>query len=117
MHFTQLETPRLFIKLLDPIYKPDILNSNKGNVKDYFLDFESIREVEDWINENIKLIKEGKKLENVVIDKDNKAFVGMVAIDNLDTNEPEIRLWIKSDKQGQGYATEAVKALMDCKRG
>lgn len=50
-----------------------------------------------------------------VFDRQNDAFVGMVAINeiHLTSNMASIGYWVADNHQGLGYATEALKAIIE----
>ena len=104
-----LNTARLRLTELNHNFAQEILNSNTGNVRDYFIPFENIDEVTEWIDEYKKLKAKSEKLELVITEKSNNELIGMVALDNLLTDRPEIRLWIAKKYQNQGYAKEACE--------
>ncbi len=90
-----------------------ILECNTGNVKDYFIDFGDLGEVTQWIAEYQELASKGIKLELVIQSLTDKAIIGMVALDRLNTETALIRMWINPSYQNQGFAKEACKYFID----
>jgi ribosomal-protein-alanine N-acetyltransferase len=43
---------------------------------------------------------------------EDKEFIGMCSATNLQTERPELDLWIKKSAQGQGHGLKALKALI-----
>lgn len=114
--FDTLENQDLKLKLVTQEYARDIFEANTGNVRDYFIAFESIAEVEDWIEENEQKIASKDKLETVIISQKKEnfdEFLGMVALDELKTEVVQIRIWLKPDAQGKGVAKQATQLLLD----
>lgn len=66
-------------------------------MRKYFIPFDNLEEVEEWIKETQEIIEKGKKNE-VTILEDSK-FSGILALDNLLEEKAEIRLWIKPEQQ------------------
>jgi predicted acetyltransferase len=91
-------------------YSRAILDNNKGNVLDFFIPFKNIHEVEIWVDENIKKAESGEKQEFVITDEISEEFLGMIAIDDLKSENGVVRLWIKPESQQKG---NAKKALLD----
>jgi RimJ/RimL family protein N-acetyltransferase len=112
MNFTQLQNDTIKLVLLDKKYAQEILNNNIGNVRDYFIPFENLAEVNNWIEETADKIKSGDKLETVVLSNTNE-FLGMVAFDNLNDKIAEIRLWLKPEIQGKGIGKASVNLLLE----
>lgn len=112
MNFTQLQDNTIKLVLLDKNYAQDILKNNTGNVRDCFIPFSNINEVNEWIDETDIKIKSRDKLETVVLSNTGE-FLGMVAFDTLNDGIAEIRLWLKPETQGKGIGKKAVNLLLD----
>ena len=112
MPFIQLQTARIKLVPLNADFALDILESNRGNVRDYFIPFDNLDNVKNWITDTQIKIDSGDKIETVVLAQDNE-FLGMVALDNLNSDTAEIRLWLKLEAQGQDYGKESVNLLLD----
>lgn len=92
----------------------DILRGNTGNVKEFFIPFESEIEVEKWINEQQEKMKIGEKIELSIIDIHSNEFIGMVSLDNLiEDKKVEPRIWIIPKYQNKGYGKKSLKLLID----
>ncbi len=112
MNFTQLENENIRLVLLSEKYAKDILKNNDGNVRDYFISFENIFEVKQWIKETNQKVLSGDKLETIVLSSSNE-FLGMVAFDNLNHEIAEIRLWLKPSIQRMGVGKQSVNLFMN----
>ncbi len=93
-------------------YSQAILDNNKGNVLDFFIPFKNIHEVEIWVDVNIKKAGSGEKQEFVIIDEISEEFLGMIAIDDLKSENGVVRLWIKPEAQRKGNARKALLELI-----
>lgn len=113
MTIQQIYTPRTTLIPLSESDNQFIYDSNKGNVKKYFIDFKSIDEVDKWIQENIQKMENGEKLEMVIVDNETQNKVGMVALDSLQSSTLVPRLWIADQFQRQGYASECLDLFIN----
>ncbi|MFI8416364.1 GNAT family N-acetyltransferase [Serratia sp. NPDC078593] len=59
----------------------------------------------------LPLLQEGKEIVYVARLRDSKQFVGMGGIHDLNSQTPEIGIWIKENLHGQGYGREMVQAM------
>jgi RimJ/RimL family protein N-acetyltransferase len=112
MNFNTLYNDQIKLVLLDPKYAQEIYNNNTGNIRDYFIPFDSIDEVNDWIAETEIKILNGDKLETIVFSKSGE-FLGMIALDNLNDEIAEIRLWLKPEVQGKGIGKSGTDLLLN----
>ncbi len=110
MNFTQLQSENLSLEVLDKTHSKKIHENNVGNVREHFISFKNISEVDEWIIENIKKIQSGEKIETVIKNHFGE-FLGMIAIDNLKKNTSEIRLWIKPQMQSKGVGKESLNLI------
>ncbi len=62
--------------------------------------------------EAINTMQKGVKVEMIILDQDNQ-FHGMVSLRGLDTDTPEVGLWIKQESQNKGIAKRAMQILFD----
>ncbi len=105
-----IDSERLSLNLVSVEWLDEIFEENRGNVKEYFVEFKEKSEVQTWINENRRLFEKGQKMEMVILNKKDNQFTGMVSLQNM-AIQPEIGLWIKEEAQGQGYGSEAVQVI------
>ena len=112
MKFTPLQNDTVKLVLLENKYAQEILSNNQGNVRDYFIPFSNIEEVNDWIQSTNDKIESNDKLETVVLSQADE-FLGMVAFDSLNEEIAEIRLWLKPAAQGKGIGKQSTTLLLD----
>jgi RimJ/RimL family protein N-acetyltransferase len=92
----------------------DIFENNLGNVREFFIPFESETEIKTWINEQRNKMVSGEKIELVIISKSNDEFIGMVSLDNLlNDKKIEPRLWIAPKYQNKGYGKQSLELLIN----
>jgi RimJ/RimL family protein N-acetyltransferase len=106
-----IESPDFKLISLNEDYSSDILKNNYGNVRDFFIPFESKTEVNDWVKGNLDLMESGDKIELVLLNKENE-FIGMLSIRDIKA-EPTFGLWIKPEAQNKGYAKKGMKLFID----
>lgn len=87
-----------------------IFQANKGNVTEYFYDFQNKAEAEAWVIDAIIQQESGQKPEYVIFDGDD--FVGMISPSYPEANVAEIGLWLCVEKQGQGYGHLILSELL-----
>ncbi len=68
-----------------------------------------------WIEQTLKDIESQTGFELAVIIKDTNELIGTMSVMHIDKRSKvgELGYWIKPDKQGYGYATEAGRAIID----
>ncbi|MEM1312837.1 MAG: GNAT family N-acetyltransferase [Patescibacteria group bacterium] len=96
---------------LNKKYSQDVLENNYGNVRDFFIPFNSITEVNSWIEDNLNLMENGDKIELVLLNK-MSSFTGMLSIRNIKT-DPVFGLWIKPEAQNKGYAKKGMSLFIN----
>ncbi len=70
-----------------------------------------IRETEDFIRKSLEGLKNGTNLQLVILDKDTREFTGCAGLHNLDTQTPEMGIWLKKSAHGKGYGKESMTAV------
>lgn len=110
--FPEILTQRLKIIPLTIEFAQAILDQNSATVQQYFIVFNSLAQVQRWLEDYFKLEAEGKKIETVLLSREDNSLVGMVAFDHLKNSEIELRIWVSPKFQGLGLAKEACKALL-----
>lgn len=58
-------------------------------------------------------IEQGKELTYVIRHTDSHEFIGITALHHIQTNTPEIGLWIREDRHGVGFGQETVQSLVE----
>ena len=72
-----------------------------------------IDETLEFIKNSNKNMKNGSELQVVILNKETDEFIGHGGIRKLNTNTPELGIWIKKSAHGHKYGREAVKALKE----
>jgi RimJ/RimL family protein N-acetyltransferase len=109
-----IENENIQLSTIDISNTLDILKNNTGNVREFFIAFESQKEVESWILEQRQKMEIGKKIELSIFDKQTGNFVGMVSLDNLtDKDQVEPRIWISPEYQNKGYGKQSLQLLIN----
>jgi RimJ/RimL family protein N-acetyltransferase len=72
----------------------------------------SIEETEEWIRSAIKKNEGGEQWQFTIFNKSGGAFVGMGGIHNIDTDTPELGIWLAERAWGNDYGKEAMAATV-----
>lgn len=112
MTFLSLSNDKITLVPLDETFATVIFNSNYGKVKVHFANFDNIKDAQKWIKSSLVLINYGVKIETVILSH-TKEFVGMIALDGLDTDICDLKIWINEEFQLRGYATSASYLMID----
>lgn len=72
-----------------------------------------INETLSFINLARQAMGKGEQLQVVILNKITGEFIGHGGISSLNTNTPELGIWIKKSAHGHKYGSEAVKALKE----
>ena len=115
MDLLQLEisTSRLLLQTISMKYKEDIFMEFNYKITTYMYTSPpiSITETEKFINESLSEIKKGENILLVILKKDSLKFLGCTGIHDINSNEPELGIWLKKSAHGNGYGLETIIAL------
>jgi RimJ/RimL family protein N-acetyltransferase len=112
MSIMELSNDTVSLIKVDETFATEIFNANHGNVRDYFAKFENIKDTKNWLKATLTLVNYGTKLEFCILDR-NKDFLGMVSIDNLDTDISDFKIWVEVQHQKKGIATQAGYLILE----
>lgn len=79
--------------------------------------FKSREEAERFFNWFVKLNEERTSIIFILLNKDDESFVGSIEAHGLDTDTPELGVWIAKEQQNKGYAYEAMKSFIEHLKG
>jgi RimJ/RimL family protein N-acetyltransferase len=74
--------------------------------------YESLEETKKALNDRFQRMQSGIDISLTLLNKKNNEFLGRVSLLDVNTQTPEIGIWIKKSAHGNGYGKEAVDALM-----
>lgn len=81
-----------------------------------FLSFDAMDNAAIWaefIKRSEIEYKRGACIVLVVLDKQDKSFLGSCGIHDINVENVELGLWLKESSQGKGYGSEILQKLMD----
>lgn len=98
-----------------------------------WIDFEDLTQAFCWANENLYISpnlptseeerefiistienrRNSKAFECFIFDKVSNILLGSVWISDLDTQEPNLGLWIRKEQHGKWYGTEVYTAMLE----
>ncbi len=106
-------TPRLKLVALSQEYAQDILENMTDEITTY-MNPRAPRKIEDvlkYVYAQLPKIKFGEELPVVILYKETGEFLGAGGAHHLETDTPELGIWIKKSAHGNGYGREAVTGL------
>lgn len=111
----ELETNRLILKPIQLSDAQEIHTHFDENVIKYMYPSvnESLSETETFILGNIEKRTQDLDYIYTVRLKDNYEFLGLVGLHALNTEMPEIGIWLKTEAQNKKFGIESVKALIN----
>jgi [ribosomal protein S5]-alanine N-acetyltransferase len=114
-----LETERLFLRPLTPDDAPDIARrAGRREIADTTISIPhpySEEQARQWIAGNVDLFARGKSAVFGMELKRERTLVGSIGLREIDAehSQAELGYWIAVEWWGRGYATEAVRAVVD----
>lgn len=111
----RVETPRLFLMPITPQYAEEIFRAFDDQVTKYMFPStpEKIEDTLDFISGSIEKLAKGEEVVAVILDKETLEFLGNVGIHHLDTDTPELGIWVKTSVHGNYYGREAVTGMKE----
>jgi ribosomal-protein-alanine N-acetyltransferase len=111
----KIESERLFLLPISKEYVEDIFCEFNEEITTYMIPKppESIQKLEEWIEDSLRLMKEGDNLQLVILDKHTEEFLGIAGLSETDTKTPELGIWIKKSRHGNRYGREAMQTFKD----
>ena len=114
-----INTDRLILLRRNHDYDEDmlqILNANRNFLRRYLFWVDKNKTLEDVINSTDMFDKkwiEHDEQALLILDKQSKELLGCIGSHAIDffNREAELGYWLREDKTGYGYMTEAVKAV------
>ncbi len=110
-----LESDRLILKPISLEYAEVIFQEFTAEVTRYMFPkpAEDIHETMQYIRNTIQRRQNGSELTLVITPKDTSEFLGVCALQQIDTDTPNFGIWIKTSAHGHGYGREAIHCLKD----
>ncbi len=73
----------------------------------------SIEQEREYITSAIECRRNSQSFECFIFDKESKELIGSIGISDLEKSEPNLGLWIRKEYQGQWFATEIYRAMLE----
>ena len=111
---TSIKTERLWLRQIDETDAEAIVSLRADeSVYCYFLNPVKISADEHrlWYEEQYKV--DYNRIDWIAVDDETGDFIGVYGAKKVDENTVEVSYITKPDKQGCGYASEAIGAIMD----
>jgi RimJ/RimL family protein N-acetyltransferase len=115
--FSQLRinSPRLLLVPSTGQFSSDTFKEYTEEIARYMYQkpYESEESARKTLSEVFEKMKLGSIISLTLLDKDSEEFIGRASLLEVDTETPEIGIWIKKSAHRKGYAREAIGVLID----
>lgn len=110
-----LESKRLILQAISLEYTEDVFREFTSEITTFMYPkpAQSISETEKIITDMIQQLENKTDLVLVILNKDNLEFLGICEVGAIDTDIPELGIWLKKLAHGHGFGREAIYALKD----
>lgn len=111
---TSIKTERLWLRQIDETDSESIvvLRSDEDVYK-YFLNPKRLSVAEHRVWYNTDYIKSDDRIDWIAVDDETGEFIGVYGAKKMDDATVEVSYLTAERKKHQGYAAEAIKAIMD----
>ncbi len=110
-----ITTDRLKLVPTSRKYATEIFNEFTDEISIYMFPKPAAQmdETLHFIDSAVKGMLSGLELSVAILDKETNEFLGHAGASKLNSNRPELGIWIKKKAHGHRYGREAVKGLRD----
>lgn len=110
-----LESERLILKPISWQYTDLIFCEFNYKITQYTYSkpAENISQTKNFINRALNNIKSKIDLVLIILNKNNRDFLGICGIHRIHTTKPELGIWLKHQAQGNNFGKEAIYLLKD----
>ncbi|MBD2445573.1 GNAT family N-acetyltransferase [Nostoc sp. FACHB-152] len=108
-----LASRRLIMQVIALEYADDVFREFTSEITTFMYPkpAESFAETQEIINNMIQQRQNKTDLVLVILKKDNLEFLGICEAGAINTNTPELGIWLKKSAHGFGFGKEAMYAL------
>jgi len=110
-----IEASRLKLKSTSEKYAQDIFKEFSEKITTFMHSkaADDISETLAFIKMSQNKMSKSEELQVVILDKGTDEFLGHGGIRKLNTNTPELGIWIKESAHGNNYGKEVISALKE----
>jgi len=110
-----IETERLTLKPISYDYTEEICMEFIPKLKNKTTQetIVNIEKSKQMIGKSLKELKNGTILKMVIISKYSNEFIGLIELNEINTIEPFVEIWIKKASRKKGYGLEAMNGLLE----
>ncbi|MDZ7955768.1 GNAT family N-acetyltransferase [Nostoc sp. DedQUE09] len=110
-----LESKRLILQTISLEHTEDVFREFTSEITIFMYPkpAQSLSETEKIIKEMILQRENHTDLVLVILKKDGLEFLGICEVSAIDTQTPELGIWLKKSAHGHGFGREAIDALKD----
>ncbi|MEH2227616.1 GNAT family N-acetyltransferase [Nostoc sp.] len=108
-----LESKRLILQTISLEHTEDVFREFTSEITTFMYPkpAQSLSETEKIIREMILQRENHTDLVLVILKKDGLEFLGICEVGAIDTQTPELGIWLKKSAHGHGFGREAIDAL------
>ncbi|MBW4565668.1 MAG: GNAT family N-acetyltransferase [Mojavia pulchra JT2-VF2] len=108
-----LESKRLILQPISLEYTEDVFREFTSEITTFMYPkpAQSLGETEKIIKDMILQRENHTDLVLVILKKDNLEFLGICEVGAINTDTPELGIWLKKSAHGHGFGREAVNVL------
>jgi [ribosomal protein S5]-alanine N-acetyltransferase len=112
---TIIETKRLKLTAISKSFVKEIYEEFSDDITLYMYSkpTDDIHQMEAYVDNSISEIKNGSSITLVILTQVEQEFLGIAAIHEIDSDTPELGVWIKKSAHGNKYGLEAITALIN----
>jgi [ribosomal protein S5]-alanine N-acetyltransferase len=113
LSITQINGERVILKPISMEYVAIIFREFTSAVTKYMYPKppEAIGETESFVQEAIQQRVEGTDLVLLILSRVTSEFLGICGLHQVDTDTPELGIWIKISAHRKGFGREAIQVL------
>jgi RimJ/RimL family protein N-acetyltransferase len=110
-----VETARLLLVPITLNYAPQVFQVFDDSVTKYMFPStpKKFGDIEEFIKSTLIKRQQGEEIVAVILKKDTFEYLGNCGLHHINTNTPELVIWVKKSAQGYGYGKEAVIGLKE----
>lgn len=111
----RIETERLLLVPVSLEHAEEIFKVFDDGVTKYMYPStpQRIEETESFIKDSMQDLSKGEEIVAAVLLKDTGEYLGNVGIHRINTDTPELGVWVKTAAHGHRYGREAVTAMKE----
>ncbi len=110
----QLETSRLLLVPIDLRFEKDVYTNFTSDITSYMLPDtpQKLEDTKRFIQSSMQSRIDKKEFVYAICHKEDQRFIGCCGLHALQSDLPELGIWICKEEHGHKYGLEAIKGLL-----